>query len=266
VTINGDTKYKSPGQTKGWITGVQTFIDTLLDEDIQNIVERRVAVLVNTDMVALRLMLIKIKNTPPLHAHRVGIVTLFTPVEDSIDGSITIMDKDGVPHTWVVTGGTVYRPSAEDGGISDLEGAALKAALEGHCVTVVTTGDPKVDPPPTAKAVVRHEHLPDWAGGSIVVYKDTDPSGETEPFDFELTGPDSFSQVFSLVDGGDPHDSGNLKPGTYSLSETGGPAGWELGSFSIEEDGGIDNSTLLGELILDPFEVITVTITNIEIP
>jgi len=101
-------------------------------------------------------MLIPSPPTPPLHAHRVGVIEDFTP-----GSSITIIDKDGESHTFTVNEDTVYRPSAEDDGISELTGTDLIDAITGGCVTVVTTGEPKLGP--IAKAIVLHDELPDWA-------------------------------------------------------------------------------------------------------
>ena len=154
ITANVTAKYMVPRETKG-PKDLATFLDIVGEPP--DIVGRRLAVLVTfTDNVtadAIRLMLIP--DGPPLHAHRVGVVEVgaFDP-----STSITIIDREGVSHTFTVSVDTVYRPSAEDGGISELTGDALIDAIEEGCVTVVTKGGAG------AKAIVLHEPpLPDWA-------------------------------------------------------------------------------------------------------
>lgn len=171
VTLTDTAKYMVPKESKGPVDrdGFETILDGNVDGDITAIVERRIAVLVTftgeSTADAMRLMLIPSPSSAPTHAHRVGIVTPeftpYNPGENGSDGSIEIIDKDGVSHTFTITEDTVYRPSAEDGGISELQGEDLIAALVDGCVTVVTKGDPKKGP--EAKAIVLHEELPDWA-------------------------------------------------------------------------------------------------------
>jgi len=254
VTLTDTAKYKAPGETKGWIIGVENFVNEVLDGDIENIVGRRIAALVSfTDVDtadALRLMLIKI--TPPLHAHRVGIVTEFTPYtpeEDGSDGSIVIMDNHGVSHTFDVTGDTVYRP----------EGTTSESIIpyEG-CVTVVTKGDPKLSP--SAKAIVLHEELPDWAGGRIIVQKRVDSGDPEQSFEFDPSWSDS---NFSLS-GGEQYKSGWLSPGEYDVEEF-LPDGWDLPDIDIDdpdEESTFSDST--ATIDLDLGETVTVTFTNQE--
>ncbi len=56
--------------------------------------------------------------------------------------------------------------------------------------------------------------------GKITVDKVTNPAGSSQSFGFELTGPDAFSDLFSLTDSAATHDSGFIKPGTYQVTET----------------------------------------------
>jgi len=159
VTINETgTQYMVPKETRG-PKGLETFIDKVDendDGDLEELVDRRMAVLVKDiteygtpppdfTATAIRLILIPSPSSPPLHAHRVGIVDAFTE-----GSSITIIDKDGEPHTFTLNG-TVYRPDDID-----------MEAITGGFVTVVTKGDPKL-PDLIAKAIVLHEDLPDWA-------------------------------------------------------------------------------------------------------
>lgn len=149
VTLPPTAKYMVPRLTKGPVD-LAGFEDAL-GEPITAIEGRRLAVLVTftneSTADAIRLMLIPSPSSPPSHAHRVGIVPEegFTPGD-----SITIIDKDGEPHPFDLNG-TVYRPDDIDMG-----------AITGGCVTVVTTGDPKLGTA-IAKAIVLHDELPDWA-------------------------------------------------------------------------------------------------------
>jgi hypothetical protein len=64
----------------------------------------------------------------------------------------------------------------------------------------------------------------------IAVDKITDPAADPQLFTFATTGgPDAVNDVFQLADGTPPHTTGNLKPGTYAVTET-LPAGWTLQS------------------------------------
>ena len=164
LTITGTAKYMVPRETQG-PKDLATFlgiVDENENDDLEELVGRRLAVLVTltneSTADAIRLMLIP-SPAHHRHMHRVGVVEVgaFDP-----GTSITIIDKDGESHTFTVSEDTVYRPSAEDDGISELTGDALIEAITGGCVTVVTTGDPKL-PDPIAKAIVLHDELPDWA-------------------------------------------------------------------------------------------------------
>ena len=156
VTLPPTAKYMVPGETKGPPVnrdGFETILDGTVDGDITAIEGRRIAVLVTftneSTADAIRLMLIPSPSSPlshaHRHAHRVGVVDAFTA-----GSSITIIDKDGEPHPFALNG-TVYRPDDIDMG-----------AITGGCVTVVTTGDPKLGTT-IAKAIVLHDELPDWA-------------------------------------------------------------------------------------------------------
>lgn len=151
VTLTETAKYMVPRETKGSVN--RDGFETVLDGDITAIEGRRIAVLVTftneSTADAIRLMLIPSPSSPlshaHRHAHRVGVVDAFTA-----GSSITIIDKDGEPHPFALNG-TVYRPDDIDMG-----------AITGGCVTVVTTGDPKLGTA-IAKAIVLHDELPDWA-------------------------------------------------------------------------------------------------------
>ncbi len=170
ITADDTAKYMVPRETKG-PKDLATFlgvVDENEDDNLEELVGRRLAVLVtftNTSTAdAIRLMLIPSPSSPPSHAHRVGVVDTFTAYDPGLpaaDGEILIVDKDDVDHTFTINEDTVYRPSAEDGGISELTGTDLEDALAGGFVTVVTTGNPKLGTA-IAKAIVLHEPpLPD---------------------------------------------------------------------------------------------------------
>ena len=94
--------------------------------------------------------------------------------------------------------------------------------------------------------------------GKIVVDKVTDPGGDPRHFDFALAGgPDSVDRTFSLTDAAAPYDSGDLKAGTYAVSET-VPSGWALSS-AICDDG-----SDVGAIDLAPGETVVCTFTNRE--
>jgi PKD repeat protein len=58
--------------------------------------------------------------------------------------------------------------------------------------------------------------------GRIIVDKESEPAGiNSPPFQFDFTGgPDAINREFDLASQYTPWDSGELKPGTYSVSET----------------------------------------------
>ena len=87
--------------------------------------------------------------------------------------------------------------------------------------------------------------------GKIVVKKVTDPKGSPQSFAF---GADYNSNGFSLKDGGS-NDSGALKPGNYSVSET-VPTDWDQTGASC------DNGNKPGAITLDPGKTVTCTFTN----
>jgi hypothetical protein len=92
--------------------------------------------------------------------------------------------------------------------------------------------------------------------GSIVIDKVTQPAGDGQEFSFDLTGPNGFTaQSFKLADGTTPHDSGAVRPGTYSASES-AVAGWDLSNTTCS-DGSPVTAIAVG-----PGEKVTCTFTN----
>ena len=72
--------------------------------------------------------------------------------------------------------------------------------------------------------------------GEIVVDKVTEPSGDSQSFEFDLIGgPSNPSDNFSLTDEATPHESDPLLPGSgYDVTET-DQAGWTLSSASCDQ-------------------------------
>jgi len=101
--------------------------------------------------------------------------------------------------------------------------------------------------------------------GYIIVDKETvPPSGQS--FDFNLTGPDSYSQDFSLTDGANPWDSGRLKSGNYYIDEV-PVSGWPPPNVEIRDpdgESGWDETEGKYLIDLDPGETIIVIFTNTE--
>ena len=91
----------------------------------------------------------------------------------------------------------------------------------------------------------------DPIGGTIIVDKVTNPSGDSQSFDFTP----SYGAVFSLTDAAAPNDSGFLSAGNYSVSET-VPDGWELTSATCSD------GSPTSAIVLDAGETVTCTFTN----
>ena len=89
---------------------------------------------------------------------------------------------------------------------------------------------------------------------NIIVDKVTDPSGDPAVFDFTA----SYGN-FSLTDAAAPNNSGDLDPGTYSVTED-ALAGWDLTSVVCNSSlGGTEDNTAIN---LTAGETVTCTFTN----
>lgn len=101
--------------------------------------------------------------------------------------------------------------------------------------------------------------------GSITVDKVTAPVGDLQTFDFILNGgPDSIHDVFQLTDTATAHATANLRPGTYTLTET-AQAGWDFASATCTggpfgAGGPLTNG---GSFSLTPGAHISCTVTNV---
>ena len=87
--------------------------------------------------------------------------------------------------------------------------------------------------------------LEDFAGGSfnlcskLIVDKVTAPSGDPTKFPFSITGPNAYNQSPQIADGDTPFDSGLVKAGTYSVTETNPNANfWQLTGVVCKDGGG----------------------------
>jgi len=148
-------RYKNPRVMNKW-GNLTEFKGQLEGGNLSALEGRRVVTLAGNGTgkwESLKFMLLPVPGLPPLHAHRTGNVTAFNPLpsgENGNFGNITIEDVHGVSHTFDLADDMSYRPKE----FSGLTGTELHDAIIGHFVTVVTTGDPKLEP--VAKAVVIH--------------------------------------------------------------------------------------------------------------
>jgi hypothetical protein len=91
--------------------------------------------------------------------------------------------------------------------------------------------------------------------GNIIVDKVTNPAADPQSFAFDASGGTSPAYVdFNLTDVAAPNNQ-QLKPGTYSVSET-VPAGWDLTSATCSD------GSPVGAISLQAGETITCTFTN----
>ncbi len=89
----------------------------------------------------------------------------------------------------------------------------------------------------------------------IVVDKVTVPAGAAQSFPFVLTKPGGSTQTFSLTDTQAPFDSGGLRPGVYTVTET-VPDGWDRTDATCSDGSPVD------AINLSAGEVVTCTFTN----
>jgi len=85
----------------------------------------------------------------------------------------------------------------------------------------------------------------------LIVDKVTNPSGDTQSFDFTTNA----GSNFSLTDVATPHDSGAVAAGTYSVSET-VPTGWDQTSATCSD------GSPISAVVLSAGETVTCTFTN----
>ena len=109
--------------------------------------------------IAIKFMALQRPATPQ-HAHRTGIVTEFNKPSDTSNGNITIIDVHGGNHTFTIVANiTVYHPTGI--GEGNITADPTPPYNSGSFVTVVTTGNPKVELIRPAKAIVLHASMPE---------------------------------------------------------------------------------------------------------
>src|SRR5215204_4248667 len=115
--------------------------------------------------------------------------------------------------------------------------------------------------------------LEDFAGGAFnicskLIVDKVVPSGDQSGFPFSVGGPNDYADSFQLADGDPPHDSGQIKSGTYSVTETpGDPAIWNAPSVSCKDQA--MNSVTYGTngaVSIAPGATVTCTFTNTKKP
>ena len=113
--------------------------------------------------------------------------------------------------------------------------------------------------------------LEDFAGGSfnvcskLIVDKVT-PSGDQTKFSFGVSGP-SGPDAFQLADADAPYDSGQIKAGTYTVTETPGDASvWNAPSVSCQDQRGASLPYTNGAVDIAPGSTVTCTFTNSQKP
>jgi hypothetical protein len=142
-------------------------------------------------------------------------------------------------------------PSSENGGYSVAESVPPDWRL---LIATCDDGSPvdaiDLDPGETVTCTFQNAIEP----GRIIVDKVTDPVGSAQLFDFTLSGGGA-SRTFQLTGTGVPFDSGELTPGSYSLTET-LPPGWDRVGASC------DNGDDPGSIDLGPDQTVICTFTN----
>ena len=113
--------------------------------------------------------------------------------------------------------------------------------------------------------------LEDFAGGAfnicskLIVDKVT--SGDQTQFPFSVSGPAGYSDSFQLATDDAPHDSGQIKSGTYAVTETAGdPNVWNAPSVACKDQGNNDVPYTNGAVSIAPGATVTCTFTNSKKP
>ncbi len=165
VMLNNNAKYKTVRVMNKW--GNLTSFESNLGSTSALAGERVVFLAGNVTgtLEVLKFMVLPMPGTQPLHAHRTGLVYEFNAPSGSSTGNITIVDVHGVYHTFTVGNSTVtiYRPTGTGAGNITADNTLKNASF----VTVVTTGNPEIQPPPPAEAIVLHASRPEnWPNPS----------------------------------------------------------------------------------------------------
>ncbi|MBI5127730.1 hypothetical protein HZA76_04725 [Candidatus Roizmanbacteria bacterium] len=179
-------------------------------------------------------------NNGTMRVHKVTDPSSDTTTQFSVTatGSGTIYDNA----TQSVTGGSYVDYELQPGTYDVAE-----ASKSGWNETGNTCNDVVVPPGQTAECTITNTQR-----GHIIVDKVTDPSGESQSFDFTATGT-GYSN-FSLTDQASPNNQ-EVVPGSYTVSE-GAVEGWD-------SDGGVcDNGEAPNSIDVGAGETITCTFTN----
>ncbi|HEX2496462.1 MAG TPA: hypothetical protein VHK46_06465, partial [Gaiellaceae bacterium] len=114
--------------------------------------------------------------------------------------------------------------------------------------------------------------LEDFAGGAfnlcskLIVDKVT-PSSDQQTFAFAVSGPSGYADSFQLADADTPHDSGQIKAGTYTVTETPGDAAiWNAPSVACEDQGSNEVAYDDGAVAIGHGATVTCTFTNTKKP
>ena len=100
--------------------------------------------------------------------------------------------------------------------------------------------------------------------GELIVDKVTEPSGAGASFPFTVAGGTGTSSVpgFSLTDAAEPHSSGAIKPGAYTITE-GDVSGWNLSNLTCDKGApSYDFANQRVTVNVAPGATVTCTFTN----
>jgi uncharacterized repeat protein (TIGR01451 family) len=159
-------------------------------------------------------------------------------------------DDQAAPGTYTLT--EVLAGSRYDGAL------ICSDSIQGGTTSTVSglVGTIELDPGETVTCTYTNTER-----GVIIVDKVTVPSGDPTVFDFTLTGD---ADGFTLTDAANPHNSGLLVPGVYTLAEL-AESGFSNTDLRCTE-GVVSTSTSVAKptatLTLDPGETITCEYTN----
>jgi putative metal-binding protein/thrombospondin type 3 repeat protein/prealbumin domain-containing protein len=132
--------------------------------------------------------------------------------------------------------------------------------------TVGGTPDPLIDGLPSPHVAIEVQTgesvdctYTNTARGRIRVFQAVLPAGDPQSFDFLLEGgPDAVNDAFALQGGSTPHDSGSVRPGTYSIAQTDPGLAWDLQSATC------DDGSPVGAVQVAPGETVNCTFVNVK--
>ncbi|MBA2346027.1 MAG: hypothetical protein H0V83_13205 [Rubrobacter sp.] len=168
----------------------------------------------------------------------------------SLNQSFQLADQTAAHNSGSVLAGSGYSASETVPAGWDQTGASCTSTESGDDSTVTNI---KVSAGETVTCTFTNTKQ-----GHILIDKVTDPSGDSQLFDFALSGgPSGLDQTFQLADQSLKHDSGAIKPGSgYSVSET-VPSGWDQTSATCN-----DTNSIVTNIDVSPGETVTCTFNN----